>query len=80
MVRAYATGRTIIPEHSKRTKVETIVSDSIVNQIDDISNSLGQHHAGKAVHGMIFVKDVSDAYEIETKQRGEAVLKKLNEE
>jgi nitrogen regulatory protein PII len=36
-------------------------------------NSLGQH-AGQEVHGMIFVKDVSDAYEIGTKQRGEAVL------
>jgi|Tabmets5t2r1_1033131.scaffolds.fasta_scaffold03167_4 nitrogen regulatory protein P-II 1 len=81
MVRAYTTGRTIIPEHAKRTKVETIVSDSIVNQIlDDISSRLGQHHAGKEVRGMIFVKDVSDAYEIETKQRGEAVLTKLNKE
>jgi len=31
-------------------------------------------HAGNEAHGMIFVKDVSDAYEIGTKQRGEAVL------
>jgi hypothetical protein len=30
-------------------------------------------HAGKEAHGMIFIKDVSDAYEIGTKQRGEAV-------
>jgi nitrogen regulatory protein P-II 1 len=74
MVRAYMTGRTIIPDYVKRTKVETIVPDSAVNQIvDDISNSLGQH-AGKDSHGMIFIKDVSDAYEIGTKQRGEAVL------
>ena len=27
----------------------------------------------KEAHGMIFIKDVSDAYEIATKQRGEAV-------
>ncbi|MGB8032550.1 MAG: hypothetical protein WCF03_01830 [Nitrososphaeraceae archaeon] len=48
--------------------------DSAVNQIvDDISNSLGQH-AGKEAHGMIFVKGVSDACEIGTKQRGESVL------
>ena len=74
MVRAYMTGRTITPDYVKRTKVETIVPDSAVNQIvDDISNSLGQH-AGKDAHGMIFIKDVSDAYEIGTKQRGEAVL------
>jgi nitrogen regulatory protein PII len=45
-----------------------------MNQIvDDISNSLGQR-AGNNARGMIFVKDVSDAYEIGTKQRGEAVL------
>jgi nitrogen regulatory protein P-II 1 len=74
MVRAYMTGRTITPDYVKRTKVETIVSDSAMNQIvDDISNSLGQHAGGEA-YGMIFIKDVSDAYEIGTKQRGEAVL------
>ena len=74
IVRSYMTGRTITPDYAKRTKVETIVSDSAMNQIvDDISNSLSQH-AGKEAHGMIFVKDVSDACEIGTKQRGEAVL------
>ncbi len=73
-VRAYMTGRTITPDYAKRTKVETIVSDLLVNQIlEDISNSLGQH-AGNEAHGMIFIKDVYDAYEIGTKQRGEAVL------
>jgi nitrogen regulatory protein P-II 1 len=74
MVRSYMTGRTITPEYAKRTKVEAIVSDSAMNQIvDDISNSLSQHAESEA-HGMIFIKDVSDAYELGTKQRGEAVL------
>jgi nitrogen regulatory protein P-II 1 len=74
MVRSYMTGKRIVPEYAKRTKVETIVHDSVVNQIvDDILDSLGQH-AGKEAHGMIFIKDVSDAYEIGTKQKGEAVL------
>src|SRR6476620_4513624 len=74
MVRSYMTGRTIIPDYARRTKVEVIVSDSATNQIvDDILNSLGQH-AGKKAHGMIFVKDVSDACEIGTEQRGDAVL------
>jgi nitrogen regulatory protein P-II 1 len=74
MVRSYMTGRMITPDYAKRIKVETIVSDSLVNQIlEDISNSLGQH-AGNEAHGMIFIKDVYDAYEIETKQKGEAVL------
>ena len=74
IVQSYMTGRTITPDYAKRVKVETIVSDSAMNQIvDDISNTLGQH-AGKEAHGMIFVKDVFDACEIGTKQRGEAVL------
>ena len=76
MVRSYMTGRTITPDYVKRTKVETIVPDSAANQIvDDLSNSLSEH-AGKEGRGMIFIKDVSDAYEIGTKQRGEAVLSK----
>jgi nitrogen regulatory protein P-II 1 len=75
MVRSYMTGRTITPDYVKRTKVETIVHDSKMNQIiDDISNSLSQHTGKNEAHGMIFVKNVSDAYEIGTKQRGEAVL------
>jgi nitrogen regulatory protein P-II 1 len=73
MVRSYMTGRTVTPEYVKRTKVETVASDSAMNQIvDDISNTLSQY-AGKEAHGMIFVKDVFDAYEIGTKQRGEVV-------
>ena len=74
IVQSYMTGKTIIPDYAKRTKVEVIVTDSATNQIvDDILESLSQH-AGKDAHGMIFVKDVSDAREIGTKQRGEAVL------
>jgi nitrogen regulatory protein P-II 1 len=73
MVRSYMTGRTITPDFVKRTKVETIVSDSSMNQIvDDILNNLNPRK--EEAHGMIFVKHVSDAYEIGTKQRGEAVL------
>ena len=74
MVRSYITGRMVTPDYVKRIKVETIVSDSAVNQIlDDISNSLSQH-AGNEAHGMIFIKEVYDSYEIGTKQRGESVL------
>ncbi|MDP9290415.1 MAG: P-II family nitrogen regulator [Thermoproteota archaeon] len=73
MVRSYMTGKTIVPDYARRTKVETIVSDSAVNQIvDDILNNLS--HGKEEAHGMIFIKDVSDACEIGTKQRGEAVL------
>ena len=40
----------------------------MVNQIvGDISDCLSQH-VGDEVHGMVFVKNVSDAYELGTKQ------------
>ena len=72
MVRSYMTGKTVTPDYVKRTKVETIVHDSVVNEIvDDMLNNI---NPGKDAHGMIFIKDVSDAYELGTKQRGEAVL------
>jgi nitrogen regulatory protein P-II 1 len=74
IVHSYMTGKMLTPDYVKRTKVETIVRDSQVNQIvDDLSDSLGEH-AGTEPHGMIFVANVSDAYELGTKQRGEAVL------
>ena len=75
IVHFYMTGKTITPNYTKRIKVETVVADSMVNQIvDDISDSLSQHTGKDEAHGMIFVKNVSDAYEIGTRLRGEAVL------
>ena len=64
------TGRTIIPDYVKKTKVETIASDYATKQIvDDISDSLSQHVEREQQGMMIFVKDISDAYEIGTRQR-----------
>ena len=71
MVRSYMTGRMITPEYVKRTKVEAVVPDSAVKIIVDRLNDIA---ANKKVRGMIFVKDVSDAYEIGTKVSGEAAL------
>jgi nitrogen regulatory protein P-II 1 len=74
VVRSYMTGRMITPDYVKRTKVETIVPDSTINPIvDDLLNNFNTR---TGTNGMIFVKEVSDAYEIgtDTKQRGEAVL------
>jgi nitrogen regulatory protein P-II 1 len=71
-VRAYMTGRTIVPEFVRRTKVEVVVPDTLAKQIiNDILNSLSP---GSTSHGMIFVKDVSEAYEIGTQQSGESIL------
>ncbi|HEY6587729.1 MAG TPA: P-II family nitrogen regulator [Nitrososphaeraceae archaeon] len=68
-VRMYMTGKMVTPEFVKGTKVEVIVPDSSADQIvEDVLNNLG------TAHGMIFVKDVSGAYEIGSKLKGESVL------
>jgi nitrogen regulatory protein PII len=70
MAESYMTGRTIIPDYVKKTKVETIASDYVTKQIvDDISNSVSQHVEKESQGLMIFLKDVSDVYEIGNRQR-----------
>lgn len=72
MVRTYMTGRKITHEFAKRTKVETFVTDSSAKEIvEDLITNLG---SGSDPRGMVFVKEVSNAYEIGTKQSGESVL------
>ena len=72
MVRSYMTGRKITPEHVKRTKVETVVTDSSAKEIvEDLITNLGSESNPR---GMVFVKEVSNAYELGTKQSGEATL------
>ena len=72
MVRSYMTGRKVTPEFVKRTKIETVVTDSAAKEIiGEITNSIGSE---SDPHGMIFVKDVSSAYEIGTKKSGDMVL------
>ena len=68
-VRMYMTGKMVTPEFVKGTKVEVIVPDSSADQIvEDILNNLN------SAHGMIFVKDISGAYEIGSNLKGESVL------
>ena len=75
MAESYMTSRTIIPDYVKKIKVETIASDYVTKQIvDDISNSVSEHVEKELQGLMIFVKDVSDVYEIGTKQRQEREL------
>ena len=70
--RAYQTGRRITPEFEKRAKIETFVPDSSVEEIvNDLIGSIG---SGSEPSGMVFVKEVSEAYEIGSKQCGEAIL------
>jgi nitrogen regulatory protein P-II 1 len=72
MVHFYTTGKKIAPEFVKRTKVETVVTDSSTKEIvEDIITNLGSESNPR---GMVFVKEVTNAYEIGTKQSGEAIL------
>ncbi len=72
MVRSYMTGRKITREFAKRTKVETFVTDSSAKEIvEDLITNLGSESDPR---GMVFVKEVSNAYELGTKQSGESVL------
>ena len=71
MVHAYQTGKTITTEHARRTKVETIVTDSSVDEIvKDLVSTIGSE---SEQCGMI-LKEVSNAFEIGTRLIGEAVL------
>ena len=71
-VRAYQTGRKVTPEFEKRTKVETIVPDSVLKEIvEDLQGNIGSE---SEPGGMIFVKEVFNAHQLGTKQSGEAIL------
>ena len=68
----YSTGKKYIPEFGSRTKIEVLVSDSTYKQlIDEILNTVS---TGSAADGKIFIKDISEAYDIGSKQTGDPAL------
>jgi nitrogen regulatory protein P-II 1 len=68
----YTTGRRYIPEFGSRTKVVVLVPDSTYKQIiDEILKTIS---TGSAADGKIFVKDISEAYDIGSKQSGDPAL------
>jgi nitrogen regulatory protein P-II 1 len=61
-----------VPEFGFRTKVEVLVPDSVARAIiDDI---IKMFSTGSASDGKIFVYDVAEAYDIGSKEEGEAAL------
>src|SRR6185437_14392331 len=59
-----------VPEFGFRTKVEVLVPDDVAKIIvDDV---LKMFSTGSASDGKIFVYDVADAYDIGSKEKGEA--------
>jgi len=68
----YSTGKRYVPEFGTRTKVEVLVSDSTYKPlIEEIIKTVS---TGSAADGKIFVKDISEAYDIGTKHSGDPAL------
>ena len=73
IIDTYVTGRTTVPKFVKRMEVKTVVPDSSAqNIIDEILNSFGS--SSSEPYGVIFVKEVYNAYELGTKIIGDNVV------
>ncbi len=72
MVRMYQTGKMVTPEHEKRTKVESLVPDSKVDDIvQELAKSIGSE---SEPGGLVFVADVSNAHLLGTSRSGDSLL------
>jgi nitrogen regulatory protein P-II 1 len=68
----YSTGKRYVPEFGSRTKIEVLVPDSTYKPIvDEILKTVS---TGSAADGKIFIKDISEAYDIGSKQSGDSAL------
>jgi nitrogen regulatory protein P-II 1 len=61
-----------IPEFGSRTKIEVLVSDSLIKSI--IDDMLKIISTGSASDGKIFVYDVEEAYDVGSKQTGDNAI------
>jgi nitrogen regulatory protein P-II 1 len=69
----YNYGKKYVPEFGSRTKIDVLVSDPLAKQlVDDLIKNLS---TGSASDGKIFVKDISEAYDIGSKQVGDIALR-----
>jgi nitrogen regulatory protein P-II 1 len=68
-VEGYRTGKRYVPEFGSRTMVQVIVPDSMEKAI--ISDLMDKISTGSAGDGKIFVKDITESYDIGSKEAGE---------
>jgi nitrogen regulatory protein P-II 1 len=68
----YRTGSTYVPEFGSRTKVVVLIPDTLAKPI--IQDILATLSTGSAADGKIFVKDITEAYDIGLKHSGETAL------
>ena len=72
VIDGYNYGQKYVPEFGSRTRVDVMVPDSLSKQIvDEIIKNLS---TGSASDGKIFDKDVSEVYDIGSRQHGEMAL------
>ncbi len=72
IIDSYMTGRTTMPKFVKKIEVKSIVPDSSAKII--IEEILNNFDSTSDPYGVIFVKEVSNAYELGTKITGDNVL------
>lgn len=65
----YSTGRRYVPEFGSRTMVQVLIPDSMEKNL--ISEIMEKTSTGSAGDGKIFVKDVTGAYDIGSKEAGD---------
>ena len=65
----YKTGKRYVPEFGSRTMVSVIVPDELEKAI--VEDIISKVSTGQASDGKIFVKDVTQAYDIGTKMTGD---------
>jgi nitrogen regulatory protein P-II 1 len=68
-VEGYRTGKKYVPEFGTRTMVQVIVPDSM--EKDLITAIMDRISTGSSGDGKIFVKDITGAYDIGSKEAGE---------
>ena len=68
-IEGYNTGKRYVPEFGSRTMVQVIVPDSLEKTL--ISEIFDRVSTGSAGDGKVFVKDISETYDIGSKETGE---------
>ncbi len=69
-IEGYRTGKKYVPEFGSRTMVQVIIPDSMEKAL--ISDIMDRLSTGSAGDGKIFVKDITGAYDIGSKESGES--------
>ena len=68
----YRTGKRYVPEFGSRTMVQVVIPDSMEKVL--ISDIMDRLSTGSAGDGKIFVRDITETYDIGSKESGEKAV------